>query len=196
VPTSQQQTSPTSTRSAGGPGPTLFPSPDAPPQTAPPQQHRTTALRRSPITRTTGTIAATDLCTDGQTDNTLTWCIRVLDPGEIKRGHPVSLGAEFCLYPTASPMTLDFASTAQIDLQIDNGTTHPDWYAGQGYRYAKPGPSVTVAPGQCLVWHSPWDTRDAEGFVEPPGSYTLDFTVRTKGDPPIGSDFATVTVVD
>lgn len=196
LPTARPGSMPSASRAESGPTPTLFPSPAGPGQTAPPLQHRTTTPRKAPITRSSGTIGSTDLCTDGLTDDTLTWCIRVLDPGEIKRGHTVSLGAEFCLYPTSSPMTLDFASTVQIDLQIENGSSKPDWYAGEGYRYTKPGPSVTVAPGQCLVWHSPWDTRDAEGFVEPPGTYTLDFMVLTKGEPPIGGDFAQVTVVD
>jgi hypothetical protein len=185
-----------SPRSATSGGvPTLGPSSAPGPASPPPAQHRTTTVRHSPITRSTGSIAATDLCQDGQTDQARTWCVRAFDPGDVKRGTTVSLGGEICDYPTSSPLELDFADTAEVQIAIDPYADQEKWHAGEGYRYAKPGPTVTVAPGQCLQWHAPWDTRDHEGFVVPPGSYQLNVYVNTRTQPGYIA-FRTITVVD
>jgi hypothetical protein len=188
--------SPTGQRAqAGGPAPSVFPSEVPPRQTPPPALHRTTQARRSPITRTTGSIVATDLCTDGQTDQSRTWCARAFDPGEIKRGTIVKLGGELCNYPTSEPLTLQFADTAQVQISVDPYQNQEKWHGGEGYTYTKPGPTATIAPGQCLQWRSPWDTRDHEGFVVPPGTYELNFYVNTKVEPGFIA-FRTITVVD
>jgi hypothetical protein len=194
---------PTTTRAPGrtpvgtapGPVPTLAPTQGPAPTSPPPAQHRSTTVRRSPITRSTGTIQATDLCQGGQTDQYRTWCVRAFDPGTIKRGTTVSLGGEICDYPTSSPLELDFADTAEVQLAIDPYQDQEKWHAGEGYRYTKPGPTVTVAPGQCLQWRAPWDTRDREGFVVPPGSYQLNVYVNTRTQPGYVA-FRTITVVD
>jgi hypothetical protein len=180
---------------AGGPAPSLFPSAAPPAKSPPPALHRTTQARRSPITRTTGSIAATDLCTDGQTDQSRTWCARSFDPGEIKRGTTVKLGGELCNYPTSEALTLHFVDTAQVQFQIDPYQDQEKWHAGEGYHYTKPGPTATIAPGQCLQWRAPWDTRDHEGFVVPPGTYELNFYVSATPEPGYVA-FRSITVVD
>lgn len=109
--------------------------------------------------------------------------MRTFDPGEIRRGQKVVLGGELCSYPTGYPLTLRFTDTAQVQMQIDPYEKQDKWHAGEGYRYTKPGPTVTIAPGECLQWRSPWDTRDREGFVVPPGSYQFNFHVNTRDDP-------------
>lgn len=176
-------------------GPSVFPSPRPAASSPPPALHRSTAPRRSPISRSAGTIEATDLCSGGQTGSYRTWCVRAFDPGEIKRGSTVSLGGELCNYPTSSPLTLDFADTAEVQIQIDPFEDQEKWHAGEGYRYTRPGPTVTLAPGECRQWRSPWDTRDAEGFVVPPGTYQLNVYVNTTTQPGYVA-WRSVTVVD
>lgn len=195
IPSPSSATVRSSTGAPAGGVPTLGPSQGPAPTSPPPAQHRTTSVRRSPITRSSGSIAATDLCQDGQTDQYRTWCVRTFDPGEIKRGTTVSLGGELCNYPTSNPLVLDFVDTAEVQLQIDPYENQEKWHAGEGYRYTKPGPTVTLAPGACLQWHAPWDTRDHEGFVVPPGSYQLNLYVSTRTDPGYVS-FRSITVVD
>lgn len=137
-----------------------------PPATAPTPSPA--ARRSSPITRGTSTIADDDLCSDGSTVAS-GWCLRYTGPSTARRGTPVRLSAALCRITSFGAATITFGDTREIQLEVD-GT---GWQAGQGERYTSPGRTVTVEGGHCLTWASTWDTRDADGFLVVPGSYTI-----------------------
>lgn len=153
------------------------------PSSPPPSTHYSSAERVSPIWRTRGTIATTDLCSDGYGDIGSGWCIRFLGRFTAKRGHDVTVSASFCRMAEFDARTLKFKSTREIDMSIgrvdNSGNYKAAWHAGEGVHYSKPGGSVRMSGGECFIWHSTWDTRDAEGFVVPPGSYQVQFQLET-----------------
>ena len=159
----------------------------------PPASPRSTARRTSPIVRSTRTDTdTTDLCTGGA-GSAADWCVRTVDPGPVTRGTPVTLRGELCRLRPAGAATVTFEDTREAALEVSDGYA-VDWQGGEGLRYTKPGRTVTVQPGTCLVWSSVWDTRDRDGFLVPPGSY--DFSLGVSLD---GSSYGTsqsLTVVD
>lgn len=157
-------------RSSGG---------EAAPSSPPPSTHWSRPDRVSPIWRTRASIPSTDLCQDDTADATAGWCVRFLGPSTARRGHAVTVSAEVCRLGEFNAATIRFTSTREINLSVGryrtDGRYASDWRAGEGVRYDKPGGSVRVGGGECLVWHSTWDTRDREGFVVPPGTYDVPF---------------------
>ena len=139
---------------------------------APPAQHRSTAKRISPITRVTRVMDQTDLCDGDPNVAAYGYCLRAFDPGAIHRGHPVAIGGELCVPATGRTTTIHSDTTREVDITISD-SSGVLWQGGEGLRYTSPGPTITVEPGNCVGWTSPWDTRDREGFVVPPGDYDL-----------------------
>jgi len=143
-----------------------------------PTPPRSTARRTSPIVRSTRTDSdTTDLCTGGS-GSAADWCVRTVDPGTVSRGTSVTLRGELCRLRPAGAATVTFQDTREAVLEVSDGYA-VDWQGGEGIRYSKPGRTVTVQPGTCLVWSSVWDTRDRDGFLVPPGLYDFSLTVAT-----------------
>lgn len=153
------------------------------PSSPPPSTHYSQAERVSPIWRTRGSIPTTDLCSDGYGDIGSGWCIRYAGRSTAKRGHDVTVSAKVCRMAEFDAQTLKFHSTREINMSVgrydNDGKYRAAWQAGEGVHYTKPGGSVRMSGGDCFVWHSTWDTRDTEGFVVPPGSYTVQFNLET-----------------
>jgi len=186
VPSSRPQAGTTnrpSTASSGTGGETASSPPPSPP--------RSTARRVSPIRRSTRTIDdPTDLC-DGGAGSLADWCIRTVDPGTVHRGHAVSLQGEMCRMRGATAATVTFDDTREVSLEVSDGSA-VDWQSGEGLTYRKPGRTVTVQPGTCLVWSSVWDTRDRDGFLVPPGRYDFSLTILAEGAGYVGGTVLTV----
>jgi hypothetical protein len=186
-----------STGSAAGTAPRQSGAGIAGPSGPPPSTTRSRPDRVSPIWRTRGSIATTDLCQDDTGDATGGWCLRFLGPDTARRNHDVTVSAEVCRLAAFNAATLRFTSTREIDLTVgryrNNGSYQRAWRAGEGVRYEKPGGSVRVASGECLIWHSTWDTRDLEGFVVPPGTYDVPFQIEAANTSLYGSGQIQVT---
>lgn len=159
----------------------------------PPAQHRSSAKRVSPITRVRHAMDRTDLCDGDPNVAAYGYCLRTFDPGVIHRGHRVAIGGELCVPATGRTTTIHAETTREVDIRLSD-SSGVLWQAGEGLRYTSPGPTITVEPGSCVGWTSPWDTRDREGFVVPPGSYDLTLGLGT--DSGVSTWGGTVTVED
>lgn len=124
----------------------------------------------APVTRSSSTIETGDLCNDGLTDATSSWCARYTGPATAKRGQTVVLSFELCRYPTAGDATITYEGELEVDAYVGSQDA-PDWRAGQGIAYSAAPHSEVVRAGSCVVWSSPWDTRGADGFLVVPGEY-------------------------
>lgn len=125
----------------------------------------------SPISRSeAGSLAATDLCQDGTSAGS-SWCLRLSAPDEVHRGTTVRLGITVCLLQTAQSTTVEFPSSREVDVSVTRSEDDVVWQAGEGTPVTEPGGSLAFEPGQCYRWTAPWDTRDREGFLLPPGDY-------------------------
>ena len=154
-----------------------------------------TPHRSSPITRGTGQLAVTDLCTDDQTDAATGWCLRYTGPLSVRRRQTATLSAELCRLGSFAAGQVTFGTTQETTLQVqDGGNGSTVWAAGQGLRYGSPGRTVTVQPANCLTWKSSWDTRGPDGFLVLPGSYGVATGIEANG--PFATGFTSLTVTD
>jgi hypothetical protein len=153
----------------------------------------TSAVRTSPITRSTSTIRSDDLCQEDPTAAAAGWCLRYTGPATARRGHPVALSQALCRLGTHPAATVTFRTTREALLSVSGGAA--DWAAGQGERYTSPGRTVTVPPGTCLVWTSSWDTRGRDGFLVTPGTYDVAAGVEST-DLALPSTSTTLRVTD
>ncbi|HUR14612.1 MAG TPA: hypothetical protein VM097_09000 [Mycobacteriales bacterium] len=167
------------------------PSPGA--ASAPPAQHRSTTPRVSPVTRVQRDMDSTDLCDGDPNVAAYGYCLRAFQTGVIHRGHAVAVGGEVCVPRTGRTTTLRTESTREADIAVSD-RSGVLWQGGEGLRYTKPGPTITVEPGSCVGWTSPWDTRDREGFVVPPGTYELTLGIGTSNG--VSTWGGTLTVED
>ena len=134
---------------------------------------------RSPITTSKGTIASGDLCSDNSGYAAFGWCVRYTGPQTVRRGFVTTLSGEVCRLASYPAATITFASTREVDLRVLDQQTNTKWQAGQGINYRRPGRSVVVAGGSCIVWSSPWNTRGPDGLLVPPGDYSASVSVES-----------------
>lgn len=160
---------------------------------APPAQHRTAAKRVSPITRVTRAMDQGDLCDGDPNVAAYGYCLRAFDPGVVHRGQTVALGGEVCVPATGRTTTMQPETTREADIRVSS-SFGVLWQGGEGVRYTRPGPTITVEPGTCVGWTSPWDTRDRDGFVVPPGTY--DLTLGIGANSGVSTWGGTITVED
>lgn len=146
----------------------------------------------APVTRSSSTIETGDLCNDGLTDATSSWCARYTGPATARRGQTVLLSFELCRYPTAGNATITYEGELEIDAYVGSHDT-PDWRAGQRVTYSSAPHSEVLRAGSCIVWSSPWDTRGADGFLVVPGEYSFSGSTNTvQGLPGAGGSFRVV----
>ena len=150
---------------------------------------------RSPITRGSGTIAADDLCSDNSGYAAFGWCVRYVGPSTVRRGHTTVLSGELCRLASYPAATVSFASTREVDLAVLDAHGNTRWQAGQGISYRRPGRTVTVPGGSCIVWSSPWNTRGPDGFLVPPGDYNASVGIESS-DTTMPSVGTSIQVID